>query len=365
VTAEEAQETLAARRLREAAGDYRQPHGIPYEHEQSSRFIAVPLVEFGSVSSLFDNTVQSIQAGVEDYRSHDAKRAASAVRNFYAGVLLLAKEVLARAAPNADPMDVVGARYKPVPDQSGGVKFISASHNTIDFETIGKRFKDFGLPIDKQALDDLNRIRAEVEHFYTEEPDKAVREAIAKAFPVVVSLFRLAEENPFEVLGDAWQIMLEVRAVYESELDACRRTFESVEWPVANATGTPFSCPQCHSDLVAQDDPENTSHENVECHCRACGARIPAEKAMELALAAHFEWESYVAFDDGGDQPVQVCPSCGVAAYLVTHEEPGCVWCGCALDRCARCMTDLTPENVSPSKSTLCDYCDYMMSKDD
>ena len=35
------------------------------------------------------------------------------------------------------------------------------------------------------------------------------------------------------------------------------------------------------------------------------------------------------------------------------------------MDRCARCMTDLTPENVSSSKSTLCDYCDYMMSKDD
>jgi hypothetical protein len=103
----------------------------------------------------------------------------------------------------------------------------------------------------------------------------------------------------------------------------------------------------------------------VKCHCRACGVRIPAEQALELALAAHFEWESYVAFDDGGDQPVQVCPSCGVAAYLVTHENPGCVSCGCVLDRCARCMTDLTPENVSPSKSTLCNYCDYMMSKDD
>jgi len=317
------------------------------------------------VNNLFENAVQSIQLGVEDYRSNDPRRAASAVRNFYAGVLLLAKEVLIRKVPNADPMDVIGARYKPMPDEAGGVRFTSASDQTIDFRTIGERFRDFGLPISRQALDDLNRIRNDIEHFYTDESGIAVREAIAKAFSVVADLFRLAEEHPSKVLGDDWQTMLEVRAVYESELTACRETVESVEWPVTNATGTPFGCPQCHSDLVAQDDPENTSPENAECHCRACGTHIAAEQAMELALAAHFEWESYVASDDGGDQPVQVCPSCGVAAYLVTHEEPGCVWCGCLLDRCARCMTELTPENVSPSKSTLCGYCDHMMSKDD
>ena len=51
--------------------------------------------------------------GVEDYQSNDAKRAVSAVRNFYSGVLLLAKEVLIRAAPGANAVDVIGARYKP------------------------------------------------------------------------------------------------------------------------------------------------------------------------------------------------------------------------------------------------------------
>ena len=58
------------------------------------------------MNSLFDNAVQSIQLGVEDYQSNDAKRAVSAVRNFYAGVLLLAKEVLIRAAPESDPISL-------------------------------------------------------------------------------------------------------------------------------------------------------------------------------------------------------------------------------------------------------------------
>jgi hypothetical protein len=60
------------------------------------------------MNTLFDNAIESIQLGIEDYEANDAKRPLSAVRNFYAGVLLLAKEVLVRAAPNANPKDVVG-----------------------------------------------------------------------------------------------------------------------------------------------------------------------------------------------------------------------------------------------------------------
>ncbi len=317
------------------------------------------------MNSLFDNAVQSIQLGVEDYQSNDPRRAVSAVRNFYAGVLLLAKEVLVRAAPNANPAEVLGVHYKPISDESGGVQFTPASRRTIDFETIGTRFADFGLPINKLALDDLKRIRTDVEHYYTDKPREAVREAIAKAFPVVADLFRLAEEVPSEVLGDAWRIMLDVRAVYERELEACRQTFGNLEWPLASLAGTHFRCPQCNSDLVAQDDPQNTNHEGADCHCRACGERIPSEKALELAIEAHFETESYIAMTDGGEQPVQTCSDCGLTTYLLTDERVGCVSCGLILDECARCMTGLTPENVDPHNSNLCSYCGHLMSKDD
>ncbi len=55
------------------------------------------------MNTLFDNAIQSIQLGVEDYQANDPRRALSAVRNFYAGILLLAKEVLVRTAPGASP----------------------------------------------------------------------------------------------------------------------------------------------------------------------------------------------------------------------------------------------------------------------
>jgi hypothetical protein len=48
------------------------------------------------MNTLFDNAIQSIQLGIEDYQANDPRRALSAVRNFYSGVLLLAKEVLVR-----------------------------------------------------------------------------------------------------------------------------------------------------------------------------------------------------------------------------------------------------------------------------
>jgi len=107
--------------------------------------------------SLFENAVASIRMGVEDYRQQDRDRDVSAVRNFYAGVLLLAKEALIRKAPDADPKDVIGTSYKPVPDGNGGVEYETVGGKTIDFNTIAARFKDFGMFIDHNALKDFQR----------------------------------------------------------------------------------------------------------------------------------------------------------------------------------------------------------------
>jgi hypothetical protein len=317
------------------------------------------------MNSLFDNAVQSIQLGIEDLQANDPRRALSAVRNFYAGVLLLAKEVLVRQVPDADPDEVLGARYKPIPDGEGGVRYEPMSNQTIDFATLGDRFKDFGLKIDRTALNDLNRIRNAIEHYCTDESRETVREAIAKAFPVVVDLFNLAEERPHEVLGDAWPIMLDVRAVYEKELDRCRRSFDHIDWPLKALAEAPFNCPECNSDLVAQLDSNNTDIQSAECECRSCRARVDAEKAIERALKLHFAWDSYIAMKDAGEDLLGTCPECGTEAYICLGDEVGCAWCGFVLGDCDLCYTGLTPANVSFHDSSVCSYCDHMMHKDD
>jgi hypothetical protein len=317
------------------------------------------------MNNLFDNAIQSIQLGIEDYQANDPKRALSAVRNFYAGALLLAKEVLIRKAPKADPCEMLGVHYKPMPDGSDGIKFEAVAHRTIDFSEIGSRLKDFGVLVDQSALKDLNRIRNEIEHLYTSAGREAVLEAMARAFPVVTDLFRLAGEDPRRVLGPSWQTLLDVRAFYERELVDCKRTFEGVEWLSSTMAEAALSCPECQSHLVGRTDTTKSGQEYADAECRARGKEISAEQLVETALKNHFEVESYMAAKEGGEQPLSLCPDCTVKAYVTGDEENACAWCGFSLDRCWRCHTHLTPSNVAWDNHGLCSYCDHIMSKDD
>jgi hypothetical protein len=316
------------------------------------------------MNTLFDNAIQSIQLGIEDYRANDPRRALSAVRNFYSGVLLLAKEVLRRQAPNAEPKDVLGVRYKPVPDGEGGVRYESAGNQTVDFSTLGERFKDFGLKIDQSALKDLNRIRTDIEHYYTNESRESVREAIAKAFPVVVDLFSLEAEAPHEVLGDSWQTMLDVRAVYQRELQACEEAFEELKARID--VEVPFNCPECRSDLVCQKEPTNTDPWSIQAVCRSCGAEPEGDKLVEHSLEVRFQNENYRAFKDGDILPLDQCPECGRHTYVISEEHEGCALCEFVLDAsCANCGISLMPSDAHPEDPRLCSYCYHMLTKDD
>lgn len=143
------------------------------------------------MDTIFTNAVHSIQVGVEDYISQDAKRVGSSVRNLYAGILLLAKEVLIQQAPNVDPSLVIGSNYAPYPDGKGGVHFQPETKRTLDFNDITKRFNAFGIRIDRTALNNLNIIRNDIEHKCTDKNPLNVREAIAVSFHVVADLFRI------------------------------------------------------------------------------------------------------------------------------------------------------------------------------
>lgn len=219
------------------------------------------------MNTLFDNAIQSIQLGIEDYENNAPKRALSAVRNFYAGTLLLAKEVLVRKAPRAPVMDVLGTRFMPIPNGNGGVSF-EANNKTVDFNEIGERFKAFGLKIDKSALADLNKIRTDMEHYYTDASSKKVREAIARGFPVVVDMFKQLHEEPAKHLGDSWDVMLEVKTVYDKELAECVASFDNVEWKSSSMANATRICPKCDSRLVQCNDPKTKIHDYADSKCR-------------------------------------------------------------------------------------------------
>lgn len=317
------------------------------------------------MSALYQNAVSSIRMGVEDYANNDANRTLSAVRNFYAGLLLLAKEVLVRSAPDADITEIIGAKYKPVPDGDGGVKYVSDGVQTVDFHSLSQRLKDFGLSINSRELNELNRIRNEIEHRYTDQPSEAVREAIAKAFPLTSELFRFLNEDPSIELGPAWQSMLSTKALYDRELAACRESRSGIEWLSPTVGIAKLQCTNCASELVQQVDATNTDQNTAELKCRACGSLLETEDLVVETLAEELAHESFVrAKDSGEDGPVYDCPECLREAYVDFEEM--CAVCGYKADDrgCSRCGEVIPLSEMAYSDgSGLCSYCEHVSYK--
>ena len=315
---------------------------------------------------LLGNAVQSLQLGIEDFQADDQKRTISAVRNFYAGVLLLGKEVLVRRAPNASRQELLYMTYSPKPDGRGGVELVGKG-KTIDFDTLMRRLRDFGVRVDKDALSQLKSVRNEIEHDSAKYSTATVRARIARVFPVVRDLFRNGRLDAASLLGESWQFLLGIREVYERELEECRQTFSTIRWETDVLDGQAIRCPYCMNDLVAQVGAGNRHQHDMECKCRACGEAVPPEQAVEATLDALYAAEIHVAVKDGGDPPLYGCPECGVEAYLLTEDRNGCAWCGHRIQsNCDLCGAPLTPDSVSwEGNGGSCAHCAYVMSKDD
>lgn len=321
--------------------------------------------------SLFENAVSSIRMGVEDFKQQDPDRDISAVRNFYAGILLLAKEAIIRKAPNADPSLVIGGRLRLVSDGDGGIQMERVGHTTIDFQQIKERAASFGVELDGAALHDLNRLRNDLEHHYTAQSSNAIRAALSKGFPVAASLFRQMEEDPLQLLGDSWRSMLETKELYDQELRAARATLEKVAW-ISNSINDPrFRCTSCGSELIEQVDPQNDDQDFVELQCRTCGENPELSALIEQRLEDVYRSERYSRFKDAGeDGPVFQCPACSCQT-LVEHED-GCAACGEHLDyisECRRCSNEIgVQEYLEGMDGGFCSYCVYqydkMMSED-
>jgi hypothetical protein len=261
-------------------------------------------------------------------------------------------------------MDVLATKFSPIPDGKGGVT-LEASNKTIDFNELGERFKAFGLKIDRSALAELNNIRNDMEHFYTNATNKKVREAIARGFPVVVDLFKLLHEEPNKHLGASWEVMLEVKSVYDKELAECEASFAKLDWKSDSMARAPRVCPQCDSRLVHCNDANTTIHDYADSKCRQCGADIAAHELMETALKKFFEDDNYEAAKEGAEGMLGTCPECSYETYVMSGEENGCAWCQLELGECLRCEEALTPNNVAWGTNEMCSYCDHIMSKDD
>lgn len=316
------------------------------------------------MSEIFENAVTSITLGIEDFETGTDERMLSAARNYYAGLLLLAKECLVNAAPDADAMDIIGARFKPVPDGHGGIEHVVQGYTTIDLAQLKERFKDFKLPWPDANIKQLQQFRNNLEHYHLKEPASALGEAIAASFPMIVDFFKILGEDPQEYLADVWDTIIAERATFEKVRESCLVSWEGVEWPALVKDLDKMSCPSCKSSLVGQADAANTDHENIEGKCFQCGHEIDREALMVMVVTASYEIDAYLMAKDGLNSAIATCPHCAAEAYVETGETSVCFSCGESVaGECERCGTRVDVHEYNYDYEGLCSYCAHMAEK--
>jgi hypothetical protein len=318
------------------------------------------------MSEILNNAISSIQLGIEDYQSNDERRPISALRNFYAGVLLLGKECLVLAAPDADPMDVLASRYTPRLDEEGNLVISPKGQTTIDLQELRERFGGFGLKWPDGNIKVLQKLRNDFEHYHSKAPKETIRETIASCFPLVEGFFSILRLSPASILGSTWDVMLAERAFFEKQKAACDETLEKLSWWDHVFDSSHFQCNACGSSLIYQKDPDNTDAAEVRGCCKACAEEYTAAETTEMIVQSLFGTDDYIAIKDGGEQVIHNCPECSVEAYVESSEFIGCFFCDYSIsDECARCRTPLSVANQSVNNSSLCDYCDHVASRAD
>lgn len=197
------------------------------------------------MSELFENAVNSIILGIEDYQSNDDRRPVSALRNFYAGVLLLGKECLCSAAPKADPMEVLAMKFVPAVNQEGGVIHQPDGNRTVDLQDLRHRFKKFNLQWPNVNIDRMQELRNQFEHFHSPAPRVSIQQAIADCFPLIQGFFEILKVDPSNSLGTACQVMLDEKKFFSEQKNKCDSSFGKLKWCEELSNFEFFHCSAC------------------------------------------------------------------------------------------------------------------------
>lgn len=313
--------------------------------------------------NLVTNAIESIQVGVEDYRTGTRTRLLSAVRNIHAGILLLYKEALRRLSPKDSNDVLMMAKIAPARDTEGNVVFVGVGKKTADAQEIKERFEALGIKTDWKRFRRISQVRNEVEHLYPDLDQKGLEGLISDSFLLVRDFVSdELDDDPLTLLGnETWQAMLSVEEVYQKEKHQCYSLLKGASWPspIVGQGVLDLRCPGCSGDLLK---PLEDSHGGIWLQCSSCGEEQSPESYVPDALASALSHEAYVAMDDGGDPPVVRCPECGEKSFLT--EEWRCVLCGAEPERkCSSCGNSIPVEELSSAPH--CGYCEYILNKDD
>lgn len=321
------------------------------------------------MKSLLENAVASIQLGLEDYSSDDPRRSLSAARNLYAGVLLLCKEVLRRLSPPDSNDVLIRTKKRPFRNADGTVHYIGEGRHTIDRAEIERTFAELKIEVDLSKLKRLGEIRNDIEHMAPTVGPTLIQEAIADAMPIIRAIVvnELKEEPPDLLGAAAWDTMLKRAEVFKQEQEACRATFQGIDWgsDALDHAAADFRCPNCASTLIRNDDPEAKRFDDIQLVCSKCGEPANADGVFEAALERGLEVDDYIAHKEGLGAALEDCPECDHNTFVVAEDR--CASCGFSLEgyECFVCSEQLTLDDYRYGPGNLCSYHNHVLSKED
>ena len=206
------------------------------------------------MNKLLENSISSIQIGVEDYFSNDTKRITSCVRNLFSGILLLFKSRLLDLSP-ADSDEVL-IKQDIVPFFEGGkIIFKGKGKKTIDVNDIKIRFDSLKIRTDWTVIDKIQAEKNFIEHYYNTSNIATLKSLITNTFNIANEFIRNELSlDPKELFGDTWKKMLEIKEVYLNEKTDCENKiddmfdFEDIQMIVVKY----FYCNNCGSEIYLQ-----------------------------------------------------------------------------------------------------------------
>lgn len=307
---------------------------------------------------LLENAVLSIELGIEDYQTGDERRVLSAIRNLYAGVLLLCKHKLWNESPAGTNGSLIHNDLVPK-KMNGSVQMVPIKpyRNTVDRKAIKERFRGLGIALDWAKLDELAEIRNDCEHMYMDASPETAKEALSSAMPLIEQLLvDHLGENPVQLFKyGVWEELLENKEVFEKQLKRCRNSFDKVEWKIGilGESVSSARCSLCGSSLIRQENPDNVKFDLMEIICGQCGKSLDREPIFESALTKFTENDVYIAMKDGEWPPLTTCPECYRNSWLA---DEGCVFCDCAELKCKFCDGIFHADDFNIDDQT-CSYC--------
>ncbi|WP_236209799.1 hypothetical protein [Pseudomonas tohonis] len=317
--------------------------------------------------SMLQNAVESIQIGMEDFHEEDDRRVLSAIRNLYAGILLLFKYKLQQLSPEGSDEALLKTKIMPITNPAtGDVVWIGKGRKTVEVHDIIDRLDSLGVKgVDWKLLKNLQDIRNDIEHYYSQLPVERMKEAIANALHLITQFCEPhLDGRPVDILGqECWDLMLSVTAVFEAELTACQLNLNSVAWPFEEVRESIDSmvCPECESRLVKAIDPA-AINDSIRFICSSCQAESLYSSVVGPAVSARMAGRNHWRVKDGGEPATCTCPECGEDALLVDEGECAACFYELEYSSCSWCEEPLSIEERLYSEG-VCSYCQYRYDK--